>query len=503
MSRIRINVIANLVGQAWSSVIGLIFVPIYIGLMGFDSYGLIGLYISLQSIFQILDLGLSPTMNREMARYAAMAGQENEARDFVRTLEIGYWIIGVAIGLILILMAPILATQWIRSERLSIEVVTQAVVSMGVMTALQWPLTFYGSGLLGLQRQVLLNGINIVFSTLNNFGVVLILTFVSPSIIAFFQWQIAISAIRVIILTLSLWRNLPKSERHPRVKLKFVSDVWRFAAGMSGLSITSVILTQMDKLILSRLLGLEVVGYYTLAGVIANGITIAVNPVFNAVFPRFSELVATKDYSSLQNLYHRGSQIIAILVVPLAAVVAIFSANILLVWTGNPATAQIVAPIVSMLTIGTGLNGLVTTPYALQLAYGKTKMLFVINCVAVALLLPMTVLLSLKFGAIGAASVWVTLNISYILLFVPLTHNLFMKGQTRRWFVNDIGLPALAALVVVCIAKLFMPLTESRLILGLELILAFGVAFIGSSLMLKSTRLWLEATVLRMWRSPV
>ncbi len=501
MSRIRVNVFANLAGQAWSSVMGLLFVPVFIKLMGIDSYGLVGLYVSLQSIFQILDLGLSPTMNREMARYSALPERASDARDFVRTLEIGYWTIGVAIGLIFIFMAPILATQWIRSERLSTEIVTQALVFMGVMTALQWPLTFYGSGLLGLQKQVMLNGINIVSSTLNNVGAVLILTFVSPTIIAFFQWQIAISAICVIILTVSLWHSLPKSDHHPRMRPQLVSHVWRFAAGMSGLSITAVILSQMDKLILSRLLGLEVVGYYTLAGVIANGVTIAVNPVFNAIFPRFSALVATEQKSALQQLYHLGSQLVAILVVPLAAIVAIFSASVLLVWTGNPETARIAAPIVCLLTIGTGLNGLVITPYALQLAHGKTKTLFVFNCVAVVVLLPLMVFLASRYGAIGAATVWVILNISYILLFVPLTHRLFMKGQTRIWFVNDIGLPALAALVGVCIAKLIMPPTGSRLMLGLELFLAFGVAFIGSSLMIKSIRLWLKTAAMRIWRS--
>jgi hypothetical protein len=33
--------------------------------MGMEAYGLIGFYFMLQGVIQILDLGLSPTMNRE------------------------------------------------------------------------------------------------------------------------------------------------------------------------------------------------------------------------------------------------------------------------------------------------------------------------------------------------------------------------------------------------------------------------------------------------------
>jgi O-antigen/teichoic acid export membrane protein len=68
----------------------LLIVPLYIRFMGMEAYGLIGFYAMLQGTLQILDLGLSPTMTRELARYSSQSGKEHEMRDFVRTLEIGY-----------------------------------------------------------------------------------------------------------------------------------------------------------------------------------------------------------------------------------------------------------------------------------------------------------------------------------------------------------------------------------------------------------------------------
>lgn len=88
VSRLKLNLVANFAGTGWSALMQLLFIPVYIKLMGIEAYGLIGFYVTLQGALQILDFGLSPTMNREMARYSIQPEKASEARDFVRTLEI-------------------------------------------------------------------------------------------------------------------------------------------------------------------------------------------------------------------------------------------------------------------------------------------------------------------------------------------------------------------------------------------------------------------------------
>ena len=161
MSRVKTNFFANMAGSGWTALVGLACTPLYIHFMGMEAYGLIGFYFMLQGVIQILDLGLSPTMNREMARYSVLPGKTGEARNFVRTLEVGYWGIGILIGCAVWYSAPYIASHWIKAGNISPLEVRRAVTIMGALTALQWPLTFYQGGLLGLQRQVLLNGITI------------------------------------------------------------------------------------------------------------------------------------------------------------------------------------------------------------------------------------------------------------------------------------------------------------------------------------------------------
>ena len=45
----------------------------------------------IQAFLSLLDLGLSATVNREMARLSACSGKLKEMRDLLRTMEWAYW----------------------------------------------------------------------------------------------------------------------------------------------------------------------------------------------------------------------------------------------------------------------------------------------------------------------------------------------------------------------------------------------------------------------------
>ena len=60
--------IANYLGQGWAALMGIAFVPLYVKVLGVESYGLVGVFAVLQASLMLLDLGLTPTLSREMAR---------------------------------------------------------------------------------------------------------------------------------------------------------------------------------------------------------------------------------------------------------------------------------------------------------------------------------------------------------------------------------------------------------------------------------------------------
>jgi O-antigen/teichoic acid export membrane protein len=447
MSRLKYNIIANFLGRGWTAIMGLAFVPLYIKFMGIEAYGLVGFSVTIQSLSSLLDMGLSSTLNRELAILSAQEGKQQESRDLVRTLEIIYWGATVLICSVVVAISPWLAESWIQSQQLSVESVRIAIALMGVVIACQFPFSLYSGGLLGLQRQVLLNGITVAMATLRGIGMILILWLVSPTIQAFFLWQAFVSLLQTLVTAAYLWRNLPKAQSRSRFRRDLWLGIWRFAAGMTGISLVSLILMQTDKIILSKMLTLEDFGYYNLAGTVAGGVTIVISPIFTSVFPRFSELVSQGEEKKLADLYHNSCQLLSVLLIPLGVTLSLFSQDILLLWTGNPVIAEKAHWIVSLLTIGTSLNGLMNVPYALQLAYGWTKLALYINIVAIALLIPSLFYLTGKYGSIGAASVWAILNSGYVLIGIRFMHLILLKGELTRWYFQDILRPLAGALL--------------------------------------------------------
>lgn len=458
MTLIKKNIVANLVGSGWAALISVAFIPLYIHFLGVEAYGLIGFYLTLQALFSVLDMGLTATVSRELARLSALENKARDMRDLVRTLEIIYWMIAIVIIFVVILIAPWIATKWLNANKLSIETIQQVIVLMGLIVALRMPYGFYGGGILGLQRQVLLNGIKIGIETLKSGGAVLILWLVSPTIISFFLWQTTVAVFGACLITIAMWRSLPENFANiPSFQPVIIRKLWRFAAGMSAITVLSVILVQMDKVVLSNMLSLDEFAYYSLASTVSLGLYVIIGSMFSAIYPHFTGLVAKQDEVILKELYHKSCQMMTVLVIPPALVVSFFSFQIMQLWTQNEVITEHTAPILSVLVIGNALNGMMNLPFALQLAHGWTRLGIGMNMIAIIVLLPMLIIAVESYGSLGAAVIWLLLNVSYIVFGMVLMHRKLFKSELSQWIVTDFGLPSLASLGVVACFWLALP----------------------------------------------
>ncbi len=456
MSQLGRNVVANFGGQFWSALMGVVFIPLYIRLLGLESFGLVGFFLTLQAMAVVLDFGLAGTVNRELAR----RGASNEAavRNLIRTLEWIYWPLGLLIGVLVWAGAGLLAEHWLRPVSLQAREVEVAIWLMGATIAAQWPSGFYAAGLNGLQRQVLSNGLLAAFGTLRGAGVLLPLATVAPTVEVFFIWQAACALLQSLTLALALWRSLPSAAATPaRFSGAELAAVGAFTAGLTGIGALSFLLVQADKIVLSRLLPLDGFGVYVLAASVAAALSRLVQPWFNALYPRFAQLCATGDDAALRAAYHWGSQWLAVTLLPVAAVTAVFSEELLWLWTRDSALAGAAAPLLSLLVIGSALNGLMNLPYAMQLAHGWTALALWSNVLAVSLALPAIWWLATHFGAIGAASVWVAINVGYVLLVLPVMHRRILTGALGQWYLKDVGPPAAASAAAAVVMRTIAP----------------------------------------------
>lgn len=456
MSVVKKNIIANILGKGFSALLSIIFVPIYLKYLGAEAYGIVGVFATLQSIFMLADMGLSGTFTRETARLSVMEDGAQQIRDLCRTFEGIFAAVGLLIVLVIAALSQMIAEHWVNLEHLSVPAVSNSIVLIGVAIGLQFPFIIYQGGLLGLQRQVHLNALLLGLGFVRGLGAVLILKLVDPSIQAFFIWQVAISALQLIAGYLLVWRSMPAILGRPRFDLNLIRPLWRFAAGTAGITLTGILLTQSDKLILTKILPLEKFGYYVIASVVASIPGMIAMPFNNAIYPRFTQLVAARNFTELTALYHRACQLVAVLIVPVGLVLACFPKEIVILWTGNIETAQNTYILIRILVAGTTLMGLMLIPYALQLAFGWTRLSLVFNFIGVIVLVPAMIWLTKLYGAVGSSLMWLTLNSAYVLGMTHLMHRRILKSEKWKWYIDDVGKPFLLALIIVLFGSLFI-----------------------------------------------
>jgi O-antigen/teichoic acid export membrane protein len=454
--------LANLVGRFWIAALGFICIPIYLRYLGAEAYGMVGFYTVLLATLSVADLGLGITVNREMARLSAQPGGRAEQRDVLRTLEVVHWVTALSVGFLLALIAPVVASNWVRVEQLSPAAVSRAIRLMGFIIAMQLPFAFYQGALFGLRRHNLVNGVLIAGGTIRNAGAVAAVI-MTPTLEAFFLSQAVVALLQTSLIAYMVWRRLRLEHHHPHFRADILRRIWRFSTGMAANSLVGLGFTQLDKLVLSRMLSLVQFGYYTLAGTIASSIWVIIGPINAVLFPRFAQLVELHDQRALAELYHTGAQFMAVTLLPVSIALALFSRTIIGIWTQNPVVADQAHLVASLLVIGTALNGLVTVASQLQAAAGWPQLILYSNLVGAIVLIPAMAWAAIRFGPIGASAVWVVLNLGYVFVMIPIMHRRLLKKEMLRWYAHDVGLPLCGALSIGLVSVALQPAEVSTL----------------------------------------
>ena len=476
------NVLANYLGQGWTALMGLAFVPVYINYLGVEAWGLVGLMAMLQAMLTVLDMGLTPTLSREMARFQAGAHSAQSIRDLLRSLEVIFGAVAIMITGVVWFLAPWLATNWLSATQMPAATVAQAIGMMGLVLAVRMAEQVYLGAIQGLQRQVWLNGAQTSIATLRWGGAVGVLAWVAPSIEAFFLWQGFVSIVSLLILVRQTYRWLPPAKRAARFDIDALMRVRHFAGGMAATTLLAVLLTQMDKLLLSKLVSLEEFGYYTLAASAAGALYFLITPVATAVLPRMTELVAKSEQQMLIDTYHWGSQWLATLLIPAALVMSVFAEPLLLVWTGNLTLARQTAPLLALLALGTLCNGFMHVPYMTQLAHGWTSFSVRVNIVAVCCIVPAILWAVPRFGAIGAAWAWLGLNAGYVLIGVHFMHRRLLPGEKWRWYGSAVFKPLAVGLMATVALRHWVSLPQERAPMAATLV-GMGLLTMGAVLL--------------------
>jgi O-antigen/teichoic acid export membrane protein len=442
--RLARNMAAGMANSVVVVLINLVALPFYLRYLGMEAYGLIGFYATLQTILQVLDLGLAPTVSREIS-HGAETGQQRRSASLLRTLGVVYVGVAVAIATLVALASPWLGAHWLHAEQLSDATIAQAVALMGLNLACRWPISLYQGALVGAHRLALSSSVSMTINIAAAATTIGVLAYGPHSIEAFFVVQAGYGLIHATLLRIVARRVV--GERDAPYDFADLRRVWRFSAWMGGIAITSLVFTQLDKALLSKLIPLEDFGHYMLAVLLVSGLQVVTGPAFNVIYPKFTTLIARGDRPTLARFYSDTSRMFAAAVFSLALALILHTDALVTLWTGRADVAMRVAPLVALLATGSALNGIMYFPYALQVASGRPRISFTINLWLLALAAPTIVWLAMRQGAAGGALSWALLGVVYAIVGTLVTGRKIADFAGFRWLLRDIAVPLVLALM--------------------------------------------------------
>lgn len=488
IASIKHNAIANYFGQGYTMAVAIIFTPLYLQYLGAESYGLVGFFMLMQNWLNLLDMGLSATLVRQVSFARGKVSRFKKFINLLRSFEIIFFAIAISVVLVIYFKSDWLAYKWIKAIQLSPEIISYCITIMGIVVGLRFFSTLYRGGIIGFEDQIWLNKALVAITSFKYIGAFFIIVYVSNDIKLFFEYQLAIAFLEVGILGGRFYHDLPSSVTSKnwfKLDWSFFREVLPFSISIAYTSALQMIVSQLDKLLLSGLLALNIFGYFSIITIISGSVIALSVPIFIAFQPRLTMLVARKSIDELSSLYTEMTQIVICIVFSSAMIIIIYPQEILYLLTGDNRTYIWGGEVLKWYVLGSSTYVMGSCQYYLQNAFGKLRLYVIGLTLLLMVQAPLIYFVTTNYGAIGAGQLWLAFSLIWFLGFTLVVHNKFIPRFHFKWLFNDI-LPILlfiTTLAYITKNSIHMDVSESRMTLLLKLsiicICFFIVAFIS------------------------
>lgn len=402
------NIIANYFGAGCVALAPVLALPWYLSSLGPEMFGLIGFVALVQALMGLIDAGMSQALVRAFSVQIdeGVDGRAGAA-DLLLGFERLYWSCALGAGALIFSFSHEIAAYWLVLEKVSRNQGQYALWGAAAIFTLQFPGSVYRSVLVGAQAQVQLNSVLAFAAVLRHLGGVVVVS-IWPTLEAYLCWHALIAGLETLLRAWFAWHTLGSSRRKSRWDGVQMRHLWKTVARMSAATWLGALTVQMDKILVSKMVGIEQFGYYTIAATVATGVLQLVYPMMQAALPRAVQLRA--DELGLRRLSFRLSGMFALLVVGGGLGFAVLGKWVLALWLKDPAAVEFVYPILSLLLVGTALNALYNVGYMHWVVREKTQKIMQVNVLALLLSLLLIPPLVTAYGPIGAAFGWLTIN---------------------------------------------------------------------------------------------
>ncbi len=445
---IKKNILANLVGRFWSIFSIFLFLPIYLDFLGIENYSIITYTLIIFALGVIIDSGLTTSLSRDFARADI---KKPIKLKLLRSIESIYLLLIVVIIITLFSLSNYIAYNWINLTTVHPSDVSFLIKICSIDVGFQLLLRLYINGLLGLEEQVKANLYQIGWGIVRN-GLVVIILFLKPTLEFFFIYQTIVTIIFVVLLRISLIKVLIGKYEFNflfKIELSVLKNSWKFVVGVTIIALVAALNTQVDKLMIGKLLPIETLGYYSLAVSLAMGIMVLVNPISMALLPRFTKLYSLNEFKKASDLFHDYFSLAVILSFSAFSIMFFFSKEIITLWINNPDLADKSHIYLPILAFTGAMLAISLLPYNIAIAKGHTRIFKIGGITTLIITIPLYWFSIKLYGPIGSAYVYCLVQSIAVLVYINLINKKFINlKSTFKMYIHDLIFPFIISFTV-------------------------------------------------------
>lgn len=415
MSRFTTNLLSTLAGQTLIIIAALAGTKYIFARLGEDAFGLVFLITTTGFMLAgVFELGICTTIVKEAA--ALLDRDPAYIQALIRTAGAFYWCTYVGLCVAVLTAGPYVASRWIILTALDADVAVQVVRVLGVAALLAIPRSLYNSVLRGAQRMDVSNLIDVTAAIGQQCGTIAILA-MGGGILPVSYWLAGSTFLWIGAYAVAVARIVSPGCLVPEFVPGIVKRNRPYSSQTMRISLFATFNTQYDKLVMSRMLPVALVGYYGFAyTLLRRGPTQLAAAVAQAALPSFASLHAGGQRAELSQQYKLLQESLCFGLAPFFAAI-LYSAPHLFGYVFNRGIAGLLAAPVFLLAIGFYISSSMLLPYMFCLAVGRPDIPARLSAYSLALMLPSTPVLVWLFGITGAAGAFVLYqSVAYVYL---------------------------------------------------------------------------------------
>jgi O-antigen/teichoic acid export membrane protein len=206
--------------------------------------------------------------------------------------------------------------------------------------------------------------------------------------------------------------GLGPSVKNDKVKL---SPLLKEVSVLSGGILVGLLVSQLDRIILSRTVSVEDFGIYTVVATLALAFLQLQVPISRAYFPMLVNDIRASGQVSVMHLKKLLTGTILSSTLP-ALLACVFAPQILIVWLRDPQIAALGTVPLRLLLVAISLNGIYGCVYQLIIAIGKGKIVLKFNFICLVIAMMTYFLVGSSVGILLGGFIWISTSFAQIVL---------------------------------------------------------------------------------------